>query len=871
MIDRDVREEISFHIEEQVRDLVCQGWTEEAARARILARFGNVESVERACREYDAQRVDGNVRRMAMDGWIRDGRLALRGMARNPAFTAAVVVTLALGIGATTAVFSVVEGFLLRPMPFPEADRLVMVWENDRATGTLREDASTSDYYDFVERARGFEGFALYALNSAVLTGAADEPARLSSAQVTANLADVLGIDMRLGRFISPEEDIPDGPPVVVLSDALWRSAFDGNPDALGRSLNIDDVPHTVVGVLPPEVRFPAGGTDVWLPIRVSRATATRPNHWVEVVARMAPDTELASARAEMTRVMAELEVEYPADNANRGAFVEPLGEVGRGDLRETLWVLFAAVVTVLAIACVNVANLILARSASRSRDLAVHLALGAGAGQIRRRFLVEGLLITGAACAGGLALAVLGVRLLSGLAPVTLTRLGEPGVNGTVLGFTLGVSALIGLGFALLPAVRARGADVQAELKDGRAAGTRTPRVAVRRVLVAAQLALAVVLLVGATLLMSTLRNLQAVDPGFQSTSVLRMAYTLPESRYPRDFANWPNWVEVHAFNRFLIERAEALPGVRSATVVTDHPLSRGFTNSFRIEGREYDPEQGEIATRLITPGYFETVGLALVAGRLPTPSDGPDDPHTIVLNRKAVARYFPDGGALGARIGFWGQFREVIGIVEDELMYGLSEEAPAALYVNLLQSPPIANTITLMVRTEVPPLDLADAVRGTIWSLDGDLAVFNVATMEDTLADASARERFASAVLAVFAGVAIFLAILGVHSLLAYLVAQRGHEVGVRMALGATRSDVVRGVIRQAGGMVGLGTVVGVLGALGVSRFLEGLLYGVSATDPWAYAAAAVGLGLVALAASFLPAWKAASISPVVSLQGQ
>jgi putative ABC transport system permease protein len=314
-----------------------------------------------------------------------------------------------------------------------------------------------------------------------------------------------------------------------------------------------------------------------------------------------------------------------------------------------------------------------------------------------------------------------------------------------------------------------------------------------------------------------------------------------------------------------------EALPGVRSGAIVTNHPLDRGFTNSFLIEGEEYDPEQGEITTRLVTPGYFETVGLRLVEGRLPRASDGPGDPHVIVLNRKAAERYFPHGGAIGSRLSFWGQYREVIGIVDNERMHGLVEEVPPALYVNLLQTPPVASKITLMVSTEIPPLDMVDGVRGTIWAMDRDLAVFNVSTMDDTLADASARERFASVILFIFACVAVFLALLGVHGILSYLLAQRRHEVGVRMALGATRGDVVRGIVGQGARMALPGLAGGLLGAVLLSGFLRGILFGVSPTAPRVYAVVGAGLALVSLAATIIPSWRAASVSPADSLRGE
>jgi predicted permease len=869
-IQGDVRDEIAFHIEGRVRELVARGWDEDAARARVLARFGDVRSVEEACRGYDAQRADGEVRGMRIESWVRDVRLAARGMARSPAFTAVVVLTLAVGIGASTSVFSVVEGVLLRPLPFADPDRLVAVWENDRATGTTRENASPSDYYDFVARARGFEGLAQYSLTTRVLTRPGSDPVRLNTAQVSRDLLEVLGIDLQVGRMFTAEEDLPGGPEVVILTDALWRAAYEADPGMVGRALSIDGTPLTVVGVLPRGVRYPTNETDIWVPIRLTPATATRSNHWVSVVGRLAPATTLRAAQAEMTRIMAELEAEFPGDNANRGVFVERLSDVGRGDVRATLWVLFASVLTVLAIGCVNVINLLLARGAGRSREVAVHVALGASVGELRRRFCVEGALLTGAAGIMGLGLAVMGMEVLTATAPARLVQLGAPELNGVVLGFTVVVSALIGLGFGLLPAYQARRVDIQAELKDGRTSQRRGARMRVRRALVSTQLALAVVLLVGATLLIRTLHHLQSVDPGFRSANVLRMDFSLPESRYPRDFSRWPDWHEVNGFNRGLIEAVESLPGARAAAVVTNHPLDRGFTNSFRIEGQAYDPEQGEISTRLVTPGYFETVGLRVLEGRLPEPSDGAQDPHVIVLNRRAVERYFPQGGALGSRVGFWGALREVVGIVENERIYGLAEEAPPALYVNLLQSPPVATKITLMVRTEGPPLDMADPVRRTLLGLDRDLAVFNVSTMDDTLADASARERFASWVLGLFAGLALLLAVLGVHGVLAYLVAQRGHEVGVRMALGATRGSVVMGVIRQGAGMALPGVLAGVGGALAVSRIIRGLLVGVSPTEPGVYVAVGFGLFLVAVLASALPAYRAATLHPASTLRG-
>ncbi len=870
-IDADVEEELRFHIEERVRELVAQGRDEVEAKEEVLRRFGDVRTVEEMCRRLDSQRVDDEERRGTMEAWVRDVRLALRTMGRSGGFTATVVVTLALAIGATTAIFGVLEAVALRALPFPDADRLAIVWQNDRATGTVREAASTSDYYDYLERSRTFEDLAIFSTTTAVLSRT-DAPAlQLNAVRASRNVLPVLGAEPRLGRGFTEEEDLPDGPLAVMLTEAAWIDLYGGDPGVVGRTILVDDEAHEVVGVLPDEVEALTGEADIWVPIRQSPAIATRPQHWVRVVGRVGPNVAMEAAQAEMTGIMADLEVEYPGDNANRGAFVEPLADVGRGEARTTLWVLFAAVLAVLAIACVNVANLLLARGAGRMKELAVLTAVGAGAADVRRRFFVEALLTTSLATVLGVALAVLGNRALFELAPAQLQTLGRPELNLAVLGFVLVVTALICVGFGLLPSLQARKLDLQTELKDGRTTGGRAAGLGLRRVLVAAQLALAVSLLLGATLLIGTVRNLQGVDPGFQAAQVMRADFALPAGRYPEDMSRYPDWPEIHGLIAGVEEAVEAVPGVNSVAIVLNHPLDRGFTNSFQVEGRPYDPTQGEMSTRMVTPSYFSTVGLGLLEGRTLADTDRVGEPGVIVLNREAATRYFPEGDAVGSRIGFWGQYRDVVGVVDNERVHGLTADPPPAMYISMYQAPPRGGRITLMARTEVPPLSVADGIRAAVQTVDSDVPVFNVTTMEETLAEAMGRERFASMVLVVFAGVAVFLAILGVHGVLAYLVAQRGHEVGVRMALGATRSDVVGLVLRQGATMTVVGIVAGCLTFLGAAGLLQTLLYGVSVTSPGIYVGVALALGAAAMAGSALPAMRAASIDPVKSLRAE
>ena len=748
-----------------------------------------------------------------------------------------------------------------------------IIWEDDRASGTTREAASIPDYFDFLQRTRTFADIAMFAFRPATMSRSDGEPIRIDIAATTHNLEEILGVATQVGRGLNPSEDQPGGDLVALRADDFWHSAFNGDDAVLGTTIRIDDRSHTIVGVLPARLDFPVKGFDMWVPTQQSPTTAPRSNHSVRLIGRLAPGATIAEADAEMGGIAADLEVEYPNDNANRGTFVEPLDEVVRGDVRLTLSVLFGAVAAVLLIACANVANLLLARGADRTQEVAVCVALGAGSARLIRRFLVESLMLAGVAMALGVALAFFGLRALLAIAPGDVLAVGTTAIDLTVLGFALATSALIGTVFGLIPTLQARRLDVQSQLKEGRnqAQAASASKQLLRRLLVAGQLAMAVMLLVSAGLLMRTLWNLRRVDPGFTAQHVLRADVLLPQARYPRDFSIFPNWIEIQSFNRELLSRVAALGGVRAAALASNHPLQAGFTNSFVVAGRPADPDQGEITTRIVSPGYLDTVGLRLMRGRPIQSTDTAEAPFVALLNVAAVDRYFPDEDPLGQQIGIWGAgLREVIGVVENEKMHGLDRDPPAALYVNILQAPQVG-AVSLLVRTDDNPRALIPAVREVVWSIDRNLAVFRIATMEETLAQAVQRERFASVLLAIFAAVTVFIASLGVYGVLSYLVAQRGHEVGVRMALGASRGDVVRLVVRQGLAMTVAGLAVGMAGAVAVSRLLEGLLFGVTPTDPLAYVGVVAGLGGAALAASVLPARRAARIDPIVSLRGE
>lgn len=866
----EVGEELRFHIEGRVRELVDAGWDEEEARLEVMRRFGDLARVEADCRTYRRQRRAREERMSKLGSLISDARFAARSVRRRPGFTALVVGTLGLAMGAVAAVFGVVDAVLLTPLPFPDTDELVVVWETDRASGTTREPASVPDYYDFRERSRTLESVGIYATFTAALTRPDGDPLSVDVTGVSAGLFDVLGASVALGRALRPEDDAPGGPASAVLSHRLWRDEFGRDPGVVGRTVSIDEEPVTVLGVLPEGVGFPDDRSDLWMSLNQGPTTAERSRHWVTVLGRLADGVSMAEARTELDGVAAELEATYPA-NQNRGVFLEALEEVRRGDVRTTLWVLLGAVLALLAIAVVNVTNLNLARNLARGRDLAVHRALGAGAARLTRRFAFEGILLAILATGAGLVLARIGLRTLLSVAPAELARLGDFAIDGPVLTLAALLAAAQAIVLAIVPVAAVRGTDVRESLQAG-GRGATGGSLGVRRILVAAQVGLAVALLIGTGLLVRTVRNLGSVDLGFHTEHLVRATVNVPASRYPTDFSVWPDWPERRELQAGVLQAIREQPGVRSAALVTSHPLSAGFTNSFSLSDRPYDPEQGEISVRMVTSGYLKTAGVEVLEGRRFRPGDG-GSPHLVALiNRAAADRLFPEGGALGTRIGIWGgrQF-EIVGIVENERFRGVKEEAHWAMYVDLAQVP---TTGDVSILAEVEPgveSTAGSLVRRAVWSVDPGLAVYDVTTMEATFETAIARERFLSAALGGFSLVAAVLALLGIHGVLSYLVSQRTREVGVRMALGASRRTVVALVLRQGMGMIVLGIALGVTVAATAGRALEALLFGVTPTEPIAYAAVVLGLGTTALLASALPAVRAAGIDPIESLKSE
>ncbi len=818
-----------------------------------------------------------------------DLRLALRLLASNRGFAAAAIVTLALGIGANTAIFSVVHAVLLRPSPLPDINRLVVVWETDRNTGTMREPASVPDYLDFRSQARRVDRLTAIMPFEVNLAAPGGEPLRVAGMRAAHETFALAGVQPLLGRLFTADDDMAGGAGIVLLGESIWRRAFDADPSIVGRTVHLDDQPRTIAGVLPADADFgmlqilsaaaygrgfasrgePAR-VDVWAPLRGDPQTLPRETHPIFLVGRLADGSSVSAAQAELEGIAAELERAYPV-NRGRGVNVEPLADVVFAPVRPTLYVLLAAVALVLLVACVNVASLLLARGAGRAREIAVRRALGAGTGALARQFLVESAVLTLAAAAAGIALASAGVRILLALAPGDVPRLSEVRIDPAVLLVTLAVSAVVTTAFGLIPLAQARRIDPQAALADTGSRGTAGPRRArLRGALVAGELALAVVLLVGAGLLIRSFWNLLETDSGFAAAGVVKAEYQLPASRYPADMRAWPEFPAHHAFTEAVIARARALPGVTAAAVAGNHPLDPGFTNSFVVVGREAEARSWpEISVRRVSPGYFETVGLRTASGRLLTEGDTSKTTRVMMVNEAAGRRFFTGRDPLGAQIRLYGQAWTIVGVIENERFHGIGEAPPLAVYLPLAQAPSVNGAGVLLARTEGDARFLMGSLRAAIQERDPALAVFGLEPLDATVARSVGQRRFAMVLVAVFAAVALLLGAVGIHGVLSYEVAARGPEIGIRLALGARPSAILRTVVGEGLLLTAVGLVLGVAGATVLSRLIRALLFGVNAYDPGTIASVATLLGSVAVFAAAAPAWRAANTDPAAALK--
>ncbi len=803
---------------------------------------------------------------------MNDLRYSLRVLIKNPAFTAMALITLALGIGVNTAIFSVVDSVLLRPLPMKDPERVVSIWEHG-----LRDDAGTNEmapanYFDLRNQSQTFEGAGAFGDLSVNLTGEG-EPERIDGVLVTANVFKLLGVEPALGRTFSPDEDRVGQHHVVVLSDALWRRRFNSDRSIVGRSVMLNAEPYTVVGVMPPDFFFPLRESELWTPWAMEPEEASgRGDHYLRVMARLKPGATVEQANAEVEAIASRLASEYPRTNDGLGFVVNSFHEDYVGNLRTPILILFAAVALVLLIACANVANLLLAQATTRKREIAIRVALGARRLAIIRQLLVESLLLAGAGGVLGVLGAVWGVQWLSTLAPQSLSKLQSVTVDARVFVFTLGVTVLTAVVFGAVPAFQASRSNPGDTLSEsGRdAAGGVSGRFA-RRVLVVAEVALAVVLLVGAGLLIRSFQRLRQVEPGFRTDNLLTMRVALPGSKYSKP-------EQRRAFYDELLRRVDELPGVESAGMISFLPLSfSGMNFSFSIEGRAApgDMDLPLALYRVVSPDYFRAMGIPLQRGRFFDSRDVADAPPVVVVNRRLAEHFWPGEDPTGKRLKIgppdspnpWAMVAGVVGDVRQE---GFNQQQKFELYVPYAQERRgFVAPRDLVVRTTGDPQQVAGAVRQAVWTVDKDQPVSNVRTMEQVAGAAVSRERFQTLLLALFATLALVLACVGLYGVISYAVVQRTHEIGVRMALGAQPGDVLRLVINQGMALTLIGLVVGVAIAFAVTRVMSEMLFGVTATDPLTFAGVPVVLGVIAFLACYIPARRATKVDPLVALR--
>ncbi|MCI0403110.1 MAG: ABC transporter permease [Acidobacteria bacterium] len=801
-----------------------------------------------------------------MGSLLQDLRYSVRTLRKSAGLTTVAVITLALGIGANTAIFSVVNAVLLRPLPYSEPERLVMVWESRPQEGVYDNPVAPQDFFDWRRRNQAFEDMSAFLYSTIDLSGAG-EPERIATGIVSPSLFNVLGVQPLRGRTFLPEEEEDGRHRVVVMTYSLWQRRFGGDPAVVGKVLTLGGEPFEVIGVLPRTFDFPAPGLELWRPlVPTTQQMQTRTLHSMQVFARLKPGVTLERARADMDRVAAQLAQEFPESNAVHAAHVVPLREQVVGEVRPALLLLLGAVGFVLLIACANAANLLLARAAARQREFAVRAALGAGRWRLARQMLTESALLALVAGTAGVLLAIWGVEAVRSLIPDDIAVMGlrRIPVDGRVLVFTLGLSVLAGALSGVAPAFRGwRGGLTEALKEGGRAAGATPARQRIYAVLVVAETALALVLLAGAGLMIRTFVAFLNVNPGFDRHNLLTLQVAVPQTKYDQP-------AEVRGFFAQLLSDIQTLPGVETAGATMLLPLGGGDARrGIEVEGYEPRPEERTRAhLRVVTPTFFAAMRIPLLEGRLLAPPDTDGAPLVVLVNRTAAQRYWPGQSPVGRRLRIGsGEWREIVGVVADVKHWGLDAGVNPEMYLPFDQvAPP---NMTVVVRSSSDPAELAKSVRARVRALDPDVPISQVSTMEEVLAFSLAPTRFYMVLLGSFAGLALLLASAGIYGVTAYSVARKTHEIGVRKALGARNSDIFRWVLRRGFTWTLAGLLLGAAGSLALTRFLSRLLFGVSPGDPLTLLGVAVLLAAVALLACWIPARRAMRVDPMVALR--
>ena len=863
----DIDEEMRLHLQMVVEENVERGMAPEEARRAALRSFGNLDKN----RERAWEVRGGGV----AEAFLQDVRYGARLLARHKGFTAVAALTLALGIGANTAIYSVVDELLLNPLPYPGAERIAMVWEVT-PEGGHQNSLSPANFHDWRDQGKAFESIAAFTDRRLNLTGGG-EPEEVAVQLATPELFRVLGIKPFLGRALTPADALPDAPGVAVLGHGFWLRRFGGDRGMVGRPIMLNGAPSTVVGVLPPgfqwHIRQKSNTTrpaEIWVPLALPTEEPYSRGRFLSAVARLKPGVSFEQADAEVKTIAARYALDSPRFNKGFSAEVIPLREQFVGNVRPALLVLFGAVGFVLLIACVNVVNLLLSRAAAREREIVLRTALGARRVRVVRQLLTESLLLAALGCALGLLLANWGIRALVAISPGDLVNLQGVGLNFHVLALTVVVSLATGLLFGLAPALEATRLNLGDALKEGsKGAGGQSARSSrLRGALVVAEVALALVLLAGAGLMMKSFLRLQGIDPGFKQDKVLTMVMRLPGAKYTED-------QQMVAFYRQAGERLRALPGVLDAGMVNYLPLYGGLgaRTGFTVEGRPAPPDgEGPSAdVRVTDASYFRTMGIPLLRGRGFTDSEIAEARHVVLISESMARQHFPGEDPIGKRVTVPMSLEpvptEIIGIVGDVRYESLVDEAYPTVYMPI---PELTYPfMTLVFRTAGDPVQIAPAVRKALREIDPDQPVSDVRTMDEVMADTMGRARFNTLLLGLFAGLATLLAAVGIFGVMNYSVTLRTREIGLRMALGAQPRQVLMLILRNGLLLTAAGIGLGLAGALALTRVLSGLLFGVGSTDPETFAAIALLLTLVSLIACYLPARRATRVSPLIALR--
>jgi putative ABC transport system permease protein len=861
-MDAGLDEELQLHMARQLEKLSRAGLSPAEARRRVRLEFGGAAQIAEECRDARGTRV--------LEALHQDLRYSFRTLGKNPGFTCVALITLALAIGANTAIFSVVYGALLRPLPYADPDRLIVLNETHPRIGTVS--VSYPNFLDWRDRNHVFSGMAVMAGVGYNLSGIA-QPETITGQTVSSNFLSLIGVHPLFGRDFDPSEDKPGASPVVMLTHRLWQSHFAGRQDVIGSSVSLDGRAFTVIAVLPPDFRTteavsilqPLG---VWL-TNNSDALERGNRGDTAAVGRLAPGVTLPRARAEMEGIAASLAAAYPEENNQFGIALQPVRELFVGSIRPAILVLFAAVMFVLLIACANVANLFLMRAAGRTREIALRVAIGATAGRIVQQMLVESFVVAGLGGLLGLGLAFAGMRTMTSLIAARMPGDGA-NWNGAVLLFALAVTTLSAIVFGLAPAMQSVRAGVHARLKESKSSSGGVRHNRWRTFLVVAEFALAVILLAGAGLMLKSVSSLIAVDPGFRPDHLLRLNISLTSSQYPNSAA-------MRAFWRRLLDDVRALPGVENAALGTNVPLTDSHSRGdITVEGMPL-PAPGSFPhpdRHAVSPRYLRTLGVRLLGGRDFTDADSETAPKVALINARLARDLFPGQDPVGKRFipgrpdpkrpPVW---ITIVGVVDDTRMYGLANPSRLEIYRPLTQGTP--DEMDLMVKSRVDTASLTSSIRGVLRSIDRNQPISSVSTMDQLVRDSVGSRRVTLILLGLFSALALVLAGIGIYGVIAYSVAQRTHEIGIRMALGAGRNDVLKMILLQGARIALTGLTIGILAAGALTRYLEKLLFSVSPADPATFASAGLVLALVALLACYIPARRTLRVDPTTALR--